>query len=101
MDTSYKDLLAQRQALNARIEQARKIEVRAAIEKVRAIVAEYELQEQDVFPKGRAARPPESTRKTAPRYRNPETGKTWAGRGKPPSWIVGKDRSEFEITSNG
>ena len=28
---------------------------------------------------------------------HPETQKTWTGRGKPPAWIAGKDRSLFEI----
>ncbi|WP_410172292.1 H-NS family nucleoid-associated regulatory protein, partial [Delftia tsuruhatensis] len=23
---------------------------------------------------------------------------TWTGRGKPPNWIVGKDRTPFQIT---
>ncbi len=37
-----------------------------------------------------------------PKYRNPETGATWSGRGKPPRWIsdaesAGKSRDEFLI----
>jgi DNA-binding protein H-NS len=32
------------------------------------------------------------------KYRDPQTGKTWTGRGKPPNWIVGaKDREVFLI----
>ncbi|WP_420484821.1 H-NS family nucleoid-associated regulatory protein [Delftia acidovorans] len=31
------------------------------------------------------------------KYRNEATGSTWTGRGKPPAWIIGKDRSEFLI----
>jgi len=32
------------------------------------------------------------------KYRDPQTGKTWTGRGKPPNWIVGaKDRDAFLI----
>ncbi|WP_457844072.1 H-NS family nucleoid-associated regulatory protein [Staphylococcus aureus] len=34
----------------------------------------------------------------APKYRDPATGATWTGRGKPPNWIVGKDRTPFQIT---
>ena len=35
----------------------------------------------------------------APKYRDPSTGKTWTGRGKPPNWIVGvSDRTAFLIT---
>jgi DNA-binding protein H-NS len=37
-----------------------------------------------------------------PKYRNPETGATWSGRGKPPRWVTeaeaaGKSRDEFLI----
>ncbi|MCR4470139.1 H-NS histone family protein [Burkholderia sp. SCN-KJ] len=31
------------------------------------------------------------------KYRHPETGATWSGRGRPPAWIDGKDRAPFEI----
>lgn len=35
--------------------------------------------------------------KVAPKYRNPETGDTWTGRGREPAWIKGKDRSDFAV----
>lgn len=40
--------------------------------------------------------------KLPPRYKNPETGLTWSGRGRPPKWIVeaegqGRSRDEFLI----
>jgi len=35
---------------------------------------------------------------SAPKYRNPETGETWTGRGKPPLWIRDKDREQFKIS---
>jgi len=47
-----------------------------------------------------AANPP---KRTVPiKYRHPETGDTWTGRGKPPRWISnaeseGKDRKDFLV----
>lgn len=40
--------------------------------------------------------------KLAPKFRNPETGDTWTGRGRTPRWIVeaeqaGTDRSSFAV----
>ena len=35
--------------------------------------------------------------KVAAKFRDPETGKTWAGRGREPVWIKGKDREEFKV----
>ena len=94
--TTYKELLQQREALNAQIEELRKSENQAAIDKVRAIVAEFNLTEDDVFGK---AKPKASTagQKVAPKYRDSATGATWTGRGKPPKWIEGKNRDEYLI----
>ena len=99
MSQSLKDLLQQREALEKAIVEARKSEISAAVAKVRAMVAEYGLTAQDVFP-GRAgksgvAKP--SGNKVAAKYRDPATGQTWTGRGKAPKWIDGKDRSKFLI----
>lgn len=92
--TSYKALLQQREHLDQQIQQARKAELSEAVAKVHALVAEYALTQEDVFPasKPKATRPP-----VAPKYRDPETGATWTGRGKPPKWIDGKDRAKYEI----
>ncbi len=35
--------------------------------------------------------------KVAAKFRDPETGKTWSGRGREPVWIKGKNREEFKI----
>ena len=40
-----------------------------------------------------------SGKTVAPKYRDPETGKTWTGRGVAPKWIAGKDREAFLITA--
>ena len=31
------------------------------------------------------------------KYRDPETGLTWSGRGKEPLWLRGKERAKFQI----
>jgi len=45
-----------------------------------------------------------SKRTVAPKYRHPETGETWTGRGKAPRWITeaelaGTDRNTFGVVS--
>ena len=35
--------------------------------------------------------------KVAAKFRNPETGETWSGRGREPNWLKGKNREEFKI----
>lgn len=94
--SSYKELLQQRATLDQQIESARQREISHAVSQVRALVAEFGLAAQDVFPSGRA-RSSAAGSKVAPKYRDPATGKTWTGRGKAPKWIDGKDRTKFLI----
>lgn len=37
--------------------------------------------------------------KVAAKYRDPDTGATWTGRGIAPKWIAGKDRARYLISS--
>lgn len=92
--SSYKDLLQQREQLEQKIQEARKAELSEAVAKARALVTEYDLTQEDVFPSAKQ----KATRQTvAPKYRDPVSGATWTGRGKAPKWIQDKDRSQFEI----
>lgn len=101
--TTYKELLQQREALERQISEARQRENAQAISQVRALVADYDLKPEDVFPSGKARGPKAgaeksgSKTKVAPKYRNPATGDTWTGRGKPPRWIQDQERSQFLI----
>lgn len=95
--TTYKELLAQRAELEAKIQEARKAELSEAVAKVRALVAEYELSADDIFGKAKQGKSSGEGAKVAPKYKNPATGETWTGRGKPPVWIRDKDRVQFEI----
>ena len=95
--TSYKELLKQREDLEQQIQNARKNELADAVAKVRALVTEYELTADDVFPPARARASSSAGSKVAPKYRDPATGQTWTGRGKPPKWIADKDREQFAI----
>ncbi|MBS0315625.1 MAG: H-NS histone family protein [Proteobacteria bacterium] len=93
---TYKDLLKQREALDQQIKDARQREISDGLAQVKSLVAEFGLTAQDVFPSGRGRRAkPHAT--VAAKYRNPATGATWSGRGKPPKWIQGQDRSRFAI----
>jgi len=99
MSTSYKELLKQREALEQQITEARRRELSDAVSQVRALVSEYGLTQQDVFPSGRSATARSSTSgtKVAPKYRDPATGQTWTGRGKAPKWIQNENREKFAI----
>ena len=94
--SSYKELLKQREALEQKINEARRNELSEAVSQVRALVTEFGLTAQDVFPAGKA-RSASAGSKVAPKYRNPATGQTWTGRGKAPSSIQNENREQFAI----
>ncbi len=94
--TSLQELLQQREALEKQISDARQREISQAVSQVRALVAQFGLTAQDVFPTGKG-RSASAGSKVAPKYRDPATGKTWTGRGKAPKWIDGQDRNKFLI----
>lgn len=93
---NYKELLAQRDALQAQINEVLQKEKAGAIAQAREIVANFGLTASDVFT---AVRRTSSVKGSTvpPKYRNPTTGETWTGRGKAPSWIRDEDREKFAI----
>lgn len=100
MNTSYKELLKQREALELQISEARERELAAAVAQVRQLISEYSLTQQDIFPVGRSPRASVASGvKVAPKYRDPATGQTWTGRGKAPKWIQNEDREKFAISA--
>ena len=90
--TDYQNLLARKAELDAQIAQAQAEAKAKAVTEARALIAEHGLTAADVFPQGKA-----KGSVGAPKYRDPATGATWTGRGKPPNWINGKDRTPFLI----
>lgn len=92
---NLEQLLAQQKALEAQIRQAQQEQKADAIAKCKNIIAQFALTEQDLFSsRGRRAN---AGTKVAPKYRNPQTGETWTGRGKAPKWIASGNREQFLI----
>ncbi|EFI63387.1 MULTISPECIES: H-NS family nucleoid-associated regulatory protein [Comamonas] len=89
---SYQELIAQKNVLDKRIEEARSTEAKEALATVKQLIATFGFTSQQVFPWK-----PEEKKKVEARYYDPESGATWTGRGKPPKWIEGKDRGQYEI----
>jgi DNA-binding protein H-NS len=100
--SSYKDLLAQREALEKQIEEARSREYAEVLNDVKQKIADYGFSAAELglgagrgkAVRGGVARPRPGV---AVKYRDPATGATWSGRGKPPRWIAGQDRERFAV----
>lgn len=96
---TYKELKAQAETLAATAERARQAELRSVIVEIRIKVREYDLTPSDIFGHCRSPATRETKRGTVvePKYRDPESGATWTGRGLEPRWIRGRNRDEFLI----
>jgi len=120
MKKSYAALMAEIAKLEKQAESARKAEVAGVVARIREAIEAYGLTRADLgFGSGGARRAAAAAEAGAgeggpsrepagrstvgvPKYRDPQTGKTWTGRGKPPTWIVGvKDRSALLIDAPG
>jgi DNA-binding protein H-NS len=90
--TEYQNLLARKAELEAQIAQAQAERKAEGIAAARALIQEHGLTAADVFP---AAKSKGSV--GVAKFRDPATGATWTGRGKPPNWINGKDSAQLMI----
>jgi len=99
MSTKIIELLKQKEEIEKEIIEEKERRRLEGIELAKTIINEYDLEINDIFP-NRITKSKNSdsiANKVAPKYRNPENGNTWTGRGKEPSWIAGKDRALFQI----
>ena len=90
--TSLQELLAQKEALEQQISQLKKAERTDALQNARTLIETYDLTVEELFGKQKSA-----TKPVAVKYRNPETGETWTGRGRAPRWLEGKNREDFSV----
>ena len=106
---TYSAVTAEIARLQARAEQLRKSEIAGVIGRIREAIEAYGITAADLgLVPGSKARPAKSAQPVAKgiqtgvaKYRDPKSGKTWTGRGKPPAWIAGvRDRDAFLISGD-
>ncbi|WP_080402248.1 H-NS family nucleoid-associated regulatory protein [Burkholderia ubonensis] len=92
--TGYLALIAQREALDAQINAAREAERKSAIGQIKELMKEFDISVLDLQEKVHKRNSRRVS--TAPKYRDPTTGRTWSGRGRQPAWL-GNDSAAFLI----
>ncbi|WP_193100985.1 H-NS family nucleoid-associated regulatory protein [Burkholderia sp. Z1] len=90
----YRDLIEQRAELERQINAVKSSERAAVLDEVRRLVIEFELNAREVFGVNKAKK----GIKLTPKFRDPETGKTWCGRGRTPLWLKDKDPKDYLIS---
>lgn len=87
MAGKYQQLKNQIAKLEKEAAAARKVEAAEAVATIQALMAEFDLTAEDLgFKLVRKTAKAKSA--STPKYRDPQTGKTWTGRGKPPAWMT-------------
>ena len=87
--SDYKSIKAQIAKLEKQAEELRKKEIKGVILKIQGHIQEYGLTAQDLgFKTVAPAKKLKTGSVLAAKYRDPLSGKTWTGRGKPPLWIA-------------
>ncbi|KRC69226.1 hypothetical protein ASE30_18535 [Achromobacter sp. Root83] len=113
MEKSLAKINAQIQALQRRADTLRMNRRASALQKILGQMHEFMISPEDIqtaYARNRPARAkrrdvqrrPDSRSVVAPKYRNPESGETWSGRGRAPRWLTsaekaGRNRDDFRV----
>lgn len=111
--STYKELLELQQQIarqaaeiSKQLEDARRAERAGVIQQIRDMMAEHGLTVADLGNERGSRRgstkPASGGNKVAAKFRHPETGETWSGRGLKPKWLQvaiagGQSLEEFRI----
>ena len=88
--------IAERDALNAKIEEGQKAQRVDVITQIKNVVNTYKIPLNELA-EALGIKGTRKGSKAKPKYKDPASDKTWSGRGKEPLWIKGQDRSRFLI----
>lgn len=87
MTNSLSDLIAQKEAIERQIRDAKSAAKADAIAQVRKLMTQHDLTPSDLVAQVKGKRGVGSGSKVKPKYRDPGSGATWSGRGLKPKWL--------------
>lgn len=93
---TYKEYQEQIAKLQSLAEQARQDELGDARRQVQQLMSTHGLSHADFALNGKTDKTSQKGKVQA-KYRDPDTGATWSGRGRAPLWLNGRDKSDFAI----
>jgi DNA-binding protein H-NS len=100
---TLQELLAQKHALERQILEAQRSRHTEALAQIRQIMAEHGLTVVDITAQPSSRKAAQASRgKVAAKYKHPQTGASWTGRGLKPRWLSeelsnGKTLADFAI----
>jgi DNA-binding protein H-NS len=90
----YQEQIAKLQTL---AEQARQNELVDARRKVRELMEAHNLSPSDLAESNKKTTQVEKKGTVQAKYRDPNSGATWTGRGRAPLWLNGRNKEDFLI----
>lgn len=90
----YQEQIAKLQTL---AEQARQVELVEARRKIQQLMQLHGLNNSDFAGKSKKTKTSTEKGTVQAKYRDPETGATWSGRGRAPLWLKGREKGDFLI----
>jgi DNA-binding protein H-NS len=96
-EMSVEELRQQQEELARKIQEKEAAERRQVIKQIVDVVNRFNVPLEDLFEALGGIKPRRKGVKAKIKYRDPDTGATWSGRGKEPAWIRGKKRDKFLI----
>jgi DNA-binding protein H-NS len=103
---TYSDITAEIARLQELADKMRSAEKAGVVGRIREAIAVYGITAADLglAGSGRSQAGPAKSSKVpmgVAKYRDPASGKSWTGRGKPPNWILtAKDRTAFLLNGD-
>lgn len=91
---TFKEIQSQIEALQKQAEEARSNEISQAVTQIKQLMEDYGITVADLS----SARK-KGVKKSAgtAKYRDPQTGQEWTGRGRMPNWLAGKNKDQFLV----
>ena len=95
------ELLEQQKEIAKKIADLRLQKHAEAVSQARALITQFGLNQADLFGGVRVAKKSKVDGVKVPaKYRDPVSGKEWAGRGVTPKWMRDQDKSKFLIVQS-
>lgn len=92
--STFKDIQSQIAVLQQQAEEARNIEISQAVAQIRQLMEDYGITVDDLSSaRKKNVKKPTGTAK----YRDPQTGQEWTGRGRMPNWLAGKNKDQYLV----
>jgi len=92
-------------AVNKQIAELQKVAERlrinkdAVIKEILSLMSKNDVTLSDLIAADKAGKAARQSQSAGGKYRNPETGETWTGRGRKPKWILAAEKAGRALSS--